>query len=80
MESRLDQLHGDLRSDEKTLRLLDSALKGGTLSEQTAVYVRDVAKLLSETNLVKVSLYFFIPIISVRREIIILEELCFKVD
>ncbi|XP_044765363.1 uncharacterized protein LOC123321698 isoform X2 [Coccinella septempunctata] len=53
LESRLDQLHGDLRSDEKTLRLLDSALKGGTLSEQTAVYVRDVAKLLSETNLVK---------------------------
>ncbi|XP_045482564.1 uncharacterized protein LOC123686458 [Harmonia axyridis] len=53
LESRLDQLHGDLRSDEKTLRLLDSALRGGTLSEQTAVYVRDVAKLLSETNVVK---------------------------
>ncbi|KAK9889454.1 hypothetical protein WA026_004722 [Henosepilachna vigintioctopunctata] len=53
LENRLDQLHGDLRSDEKTLRLLDSALKGGTLSEQTAVYVRDVAKLLSETNAAK---------------------------
>ncbi|KAL3289944.1 hypothetical protein HHI36_023327 [Cryptolaemus montrouzieri] len=53
LENRLDQLHGDLRSDEKTLRLLDSALKGGTLSEQTAIYVRDVAKLLSETNAAK---------------------------
>jgi hypothetical protein len=54
LDNRLEQLQVDLRSDEKTLHLLDTALQGGALSDQTASYVRDVAKLLSETTTVQV--------------------------
>lgn len=54
LDNRLEQLQVDLRGDEKTLHLLDSALQGGALSDQTAIYVRDVAKLLSETTTVQV--------------------------
>jgi uncharacterized coiled-coil protein SlyX len=53
LDNRLEQLQVDLRSDEKTLHLLDTALQGGALSDQTASYVRDVAKLLSETTTVQ---------------------------
>ncbi|XP_064215458.1 klarsicht protein [Tribolium castaneum] len=53
LDNRLEQLQVDLRSDEKTLHLLDTALQGGVLSDQTASYVRDVAKLLSETTVVQ---------------------------
>ncbi|XP_017768117.1 PREDICTED: uncharacterized protein LOC108556493 [Nicrophorus vespilloides] len=50
LETRLDQLRGDLRDDEQTLGALDSALQGGTFSNQMASSVRGVAKLLSETK------------------------------
>lgn len=50
LENRLEQLEGDLREDEETLRLVGSALQGGTFSNQMAGVVRDVAKLLSETK------------------------------
>ncbi|KAJ3639633.1 hypothetical protein Zmor_002979 [Zophobas morio] len=53
LDNRLEQLQVDLRSDEKTLHLLDTALQGGALSDQTATYVRDVAKLLSETTTIQ---------------------------
>lgn len=50
LESRLDELQSDLRSDEETLQLLDSALKGGFVSVDIASSVRDVAKVLSESH------------------------------
>lgn len=50
LETRLEQLQDDLREDKQTLALLDSALQGGTFSNQMASVVRDVAKLLSETK------------------------------
>lgn len=50
LENRLEQLQDDLREDKQTLALLDSALQGGTFSNQMAGVVRDVAKLLSETK------------------------------
>ncbi|XP_025835588.1 uncharacterized protein LOC108733798 isoform X2 [Agrilus planipennis] len=50
LERSLEKLHGDLLADEKTLGLLDSALQEGSLSDQMAVYVREVAKVLSETR------------------------------
>lgn len=50
LENRLEQLQDDLREDKQTLALLDSALQGGTFSNQMASVVRDVAKLLSETK------------------------------
>lgn len=48
LELRLDELQSDLRSDEETLQLLDTALKGGFVSVDIASSVRDVAKVLSE--------------------------------
>lgn len=50
VENGLEQFQGDLREDEQTLLLLDSALQGGTFSSQMVNVVRDVAKLLSETK------------------------------
>lgn len=50
LENRLEKLEGDLRDDEETLCLLDSALKGGTFSTTMTTVVKDVAKLLSETK------------------------------
>lgn len=50
LESRLDELQSDLRSDEETLQLLDTALKGGIVSMEVASSVRDVAKVLSESQ------------------------------
>lgn len=64
LENRLEQLQGDLREDEQTLVLLDSALQGGTFSNQMASVVRDVAKLLSETKAnQQVSYFFYIPLL-----------------
>ncbi|KAG5898838.1 hypothetical protein JTB14_014269 [Gonioctena quinquepunctata] len=50
LESRLEQLQKDLRQDEKTMHLLDASLTNGTFNDQTAVSVREVAKLLSEST------------------------------
>lgn len=50
LENRLEQLQDDLREDKQTLALLDSALQGGTFSNQMASVVRDVAKVLSENK------------------------------
>lgn len=50
LESRLDELQSDLRSDGQTLRLLDTALNGGVVSMEVASSVRDVAKVLSEST------------------------------
>lgn len=50
LESRFDELQSDLRSDEETLQLLDTALKGGFVSVEVASSVRDVAKVLSESQ------------------------------
>lgn len=47
-EIHLSELQGALRSDQNTLRMLDSALQGGTVSPDVATSVRDVAKVLSE--------------------------------
>lgn len=47
-EIHLSELQGALRSDQDTLRMLDSALQGGTVSPDVATSVRDVAKVLSE--------------------------------
>lgn len=47
---RLEELQGILRTDENTLRMLDSALKNGAVSANVALSVRDVAKVLSEKN------------------------------
>jgi hypothetical protein len=47
-ETHLFELQGALRSDQNTLRMLDSALQGGTVSPDVATSVRDVAKVLSE--------------------------------
>lgn len=47
-EIHLSELQGALRSDQNTLRMLDSALQGGTVSADVATSVRDVAKVLSE--------------------------------
>lgn len=55
LETRLDQLQGDLRGDDKTLHFLDSVLEGGgEFTDQAAVCVRDIAKLLSETTMIEV--------------------------
>ncbi|XP_044741314.1 uncharacterized protein LOC123302466 [Chrysoperla carnea] len=50
LELRLEELQGALRSDEHTLRMLDTALQGGTVSADVATSIRDVAKVLSEKN------------------------------
>ncbi|XP_069685606.1 klarsicht protein isoform X3 [Periplaneta americana] len=47
-ESHLLELQDALRSDQNTLRMLDSALQGGAVSPDVATSVRDVAKVLSE--------------------------------
>lgn len=54
LESRLDQLRGDLREDEQALGLLDDALQEGNFSNQMATSVQDVAKLLSKTKTTQV--------------------------
>lgn len=55
LESRLDQLQGDLQDDKETLAILDSALRDGILSDHIATSVREVAKVLSETNQVNIN-------------------------
>lgn len=61
LESRLDELQSDLRSDGQTLRLLDTALNGGVVSMEVASSVRDVAKVLSEsTNATQVRCFIFL--------------------
>ncbi|XP_060537319.1 uncharacterized protein LOC132708773 isoform X2 [Cylas formicarius] len=50
LEDRLEQLQKDLTEDGKTIRLLDAVLTNGQFTDQTATCVRDVAKLLSESN------------------------------
>ena len=47
-EIHLSELQNALRSDQNTLRMLDSALQGGAVSPDVATSVRDVAKVLSE--------------------------------
>lgn len=77
LENRLEQLEGDLREDEETLRLLDSALQGGTFSNQMASVVRDVAKLLSETKNSQQVIYFIITyVFKKRNEKKIVKHLC----
>lgn len=55
LESRLDQLRGDLKEDEQALGLLADALQDGNFSNQMATSVQDVAKLLSKSKLTQVS-------------------------
>lgn len=47
-EIHLVELQVALRGDHETLRMLDSALKGGSVSPDVATSMRDVAKVLSE--------------------------------
>ncbi|PSN46909.1 hypothetical protein C0J52_15276 [Blattella germanica] len=47
-EIHLSELQGALKSDQDTLRMLDSALQCGAVSSDVATSVRDVAKVLSE--------------------------------
>lgn len=47
-EIHLAELQVALRGDHETLRMLDSALKGGSVSPDVATSMRDVAKVLSE--------------------------------
>lgn len=49
LETRLDQLRGDLRDDEQSLGALDIALQGGQFNNQMVTSAR-VAKLLSEAK------------------------------
>lgn len=57
LETRLDQLCGDLKEDEQALGILDNALQEGNFSNQMAHSVHDVAKLLSMTKTTQVSLF-----------------------
>ncbi|XP_022915528.1 klarsicht protein isoform X2 [Onthophagus taurus] len=51
LEKRLDKLRIDLKEDEQTLdQILDAAVKGDVLSNQTLSSLRDVDKLLSEAS------------------------------
>ncbi|KAK4871667.1 hypothetical protein RN001_015791 [Aquatica leii] len=50
LESRLNQLQRNLQEDKETLAILDSALQDGVFSNHIATSVREVAKVLSETN------------------------------
>ncbi|CAH1187979.1 unnamed protein product [Phyllotreta striolata] len=50
LESRLDQLQIDLKMDEKLMETIDYSLTNGMFTDQTVASVREVAKLLSETN------------------------------
>lgn len=47
-EIHLAELQVALRGDHETLRMLDTALKGGSVSPDVATSMRDVAKVLSE--------------------------------
>ncbi|CAG9759324.1 unnamed protein product [Ceutorhynchus assimilis] len=50
LQSRLEQLQKDLKEDGKNLHLLDSVLTNGQFTDQTAICVRGVAKVLSEST------------------------------
>lgn len=51
LETRLDSLQTDLRNDEETLHLIDTALQtGGYDSLEISSSIKDVAKVLSERH------------------------------
>lgn len=51
LESRLKQLRSDLREDKMTLDVLEDALNTGTLSNHILSSLKDIEKLLSETQI-----------------------------
>lgn len=52
-EFHLSELQIALRGDHETLRMLDCALQGGSVSPDVATSFRDVAKVLSDKQEVK---------------------------
>lgn len=51
LEARLEQLRNDLREDKVTLDSLENALNSGTLTSSVISSLKDIEKLLSETQI-----------------------------